>query len=275
LYTTFVAITSDGAKVVQNLESADAVFNAYKKTGKVNSHIPSGDRSASYKKNLDALQQLIDEKGVGGAINSLGKKQLVRDIEKETGVKQSGFSKTAELPHSTMFGPKLGMFWANLMGQPEYLTMDRWWSRTLNRYRGTMADAPTPQSIETFKKLLGRPNAQMRTIQKEAKRIVKGFSDKGFKNGTPLEKAANNVYKGLTRLRDAPQNVGDRSFQTKVAKDVVKQLQAAGYPEMTVSDLQAILWYGEKRRMREFGSKSPINEVDYMDVTSNIVKEIN
>jgi hypothetical protein len=286
LYTTFVAITSDGAKVAINMKFANAVYESYKKTGKVNEHIPSGERSASYKTNLNFLQRQIDEKGLEGAIKYLGGHELVSKLENDLGVKSTGFSKTAHLPRSTIFGPKLGLFWANLMGQPDYLTMDRWWSRTFNRYRGKMTADPSTAQIDNFKKLLGRPTARMSTVLKEAKRITKIYSERKFKNGTPIEKAANIIHKKMTGLIDAPAGVGDRAFQFAVTDRVVKELKTEvkdkdgnitreAYPDMTVSDLQAVLWYGEKRRMREMGSKSPVNEVDFADVAEQVIKENN
>jgi hypothetical protein len=286
LYTTFVAITSDGARVSINMKFANAVYESYKKTGKVNEHIPSGERSASYKTNLNFLQRQIDEKGLEGAMEYLGGHELVSKLENDLGVKSTGFSKTAHLPRSTIFGPKLGLFWANLMGQPDYLTMDRWWSRTFNRYRGKMTADPSTAQIDNFKKLLGRPTARVSTVLKEAKRITKIYSARKFKNGTPIEKAANIIHKRMTGLIDAPAGVRDRAFQFAVTDRVVKELKTEvkdedgnvtreAYPDMTISDLQAVLWYGEKRRMREMGSKSPINEVDFADVAEQVIKENN
>jgi hypothetical protein len=42
---------------------------------------------------------------------------------------------------------------------------------------------------------------------------------------------------------------------------------------MTTADLQAILWYGEKYRMKEFGSKAPLDVVDYSDVMGGLLKQ--
>jgi len=265
LFTTFVAITSDGAKVPENLKFAEAVYRSYQKTGKVNAHIPKGERTASYRKNLNLLQRLIDEKGLKGTIEFLQETDEVRNIEKELGINLSGFSKDLEMPKSTIFGSKLGMFLANLMGQPDYLTMDRWWSRTFNRLRGQMTVQPTAASVQRFKELLGKPNAQTRTWKKEARRIAIAYGKRNFKDGTPLEKVANTIHKTLIGLRDSPAGVNDRAFQQRTTEGVVKSLHEAGYKDITVSDLQAILWYGEKRRMKEMGSKPPVDEWDYSD----------
>jgi hypothetical protein len=271
LFTTFIEIASDQAVVPANYSNAVKVWQSYQKTGKVNSLIPTGKASASYRKNLNLLQRLIDGKGpkgvkgLKGAMDWLDETARVGDIEKELGIKLSGYSKNAVLPRQVAFGPKLGIFGANLKGSPQYLTMDRWWSRTFNRLRGTMAPPPTEKSIQSFKKLIGKPRAQKKTVLKEAEKIAKAWAKRGFKNGTPLERAANTIYKSSIELRDAPINVGDRKFQQSVTEDAVSALRNEGWDDMTVADLQAIVWYHEKRRMREYGSRAPIDELDFSD----------
>jgi len=271
LFTTFIEIASDQADVSTNYSNAVKVWQSYQRTGKVNSVIPTGKASASYRKNLNLLQRLIDGKGpkgvkgLKGAMDWLDETARVGDIEKELGIKLSGYSKNAVLPRQVVFGPKLGIFGANLKGSPQYLTMDRWWSRTFNRLRGTMAPPPTEKSIQSFKTMIGKPRAQKKTVLKEAEKIAKAWAKRGFKNGTPLEKAANTIYKSSIELRDAPINVGDREFQQLVTEDVVSALRNEGWDDMTVADLQAIVWYHEKRRMREHGSRAPIDELDFSD----------
>jgi len=271
LFTTFIEIASDQADVPTNYSNAVKVWQSYQRTGKVNSVIPTGKASASYRKNLNLLQRLIDGKGpkgvkgLKGAMDWLDETARVGDIEKELGIKLSGYSKNAVLPRQVAFGPKLGIFGANLKGSPQYLTMDRWWSRTFNRLRGTMAPPPTEKSIQSFKTMIGKPRAQKKTVLKEAEKIAKAWAKRGFKNGTPLEKAANTIYKSSIELRDAPINVGDREFQQSVTEDVVSALRNEGWGDMTVADLQAIVWYHEKRRMREHGSRAPIDELDFSD----------
>ena len=73
-------------------------------------------------------------------------------------------------------------------------------------------------------------------------------------------------------LRNDPQNASDRAFMMEVTERVVKELQKE-YPDMTTADLQAILWYGEKYRMKEFGSRAPLDVVDYSDVTGGLLQK--
>ena len=268
LFTTLIGLFSDGTELGKNAQLAVRQYNDYLDTGKVNATVPQegGERTQSFVNNLNKLQDLIDSKGLDGAMEYLNQTSTAKDLTKETG-REFGYFAETELPHTMIFGDKLGAFMANLKGHPDYLTMDRWWNRTFNRLRGQMTTQPTSQSVEKFKQLIGKPNAQMRTVKKEAKKYQKQYQEKGYKNGTEIERTANNISKALAGLRDVPLNKSDRKFQTDVAKQVVERLKnETEYTDMNVADLQAIMWFAEKRRMREFGSRSPIAEKTYADV---------
>jgi len=130
-----------------------------------------------------------------------------------------------------------------------------------------MVSEPTTQSVEKFKQLIGNPKAQMRTVKKEAAKYQKQYQRKGYKNGTELERTANNIHKALSGLRDKPMNKKDRKFQSDVARQVAERLRnETEYQDMSIADLQAIMWFAEKRRMKEFGSRSPIGEKTFADV---------
>jgi len=98
------------------------------------------------------------------------------------------------------------------------------------------------------------------------------YAKSGYKNKSIINKKANTVSKKMKGLRDDPQNASDRAFQIEVTERVVKELQKE-FPDMTTADLQAILWYGEKYRMREFGSRAALDVVDYSDVTGGLLKQ--
>ena len=272
LYTSLVAITSDGSKIAENLRFADDVYQSFKQTGKVNLHIPAHTSSASFRGNLNLLQNIIDEKGLRGALDWLSETQTSKAIKDQYGI-NTGYKVDVEVPNSTIFGAKLGMFHANIMGQPNWLTMDRWWSRTFNRYRGQMTIKPTESAMKAYRKAARIPMSVPDSEVIEMAHIqAKKYADSGFKNKTNINLKANNVSKQMKGLRNDPQNASDRAFMMEVTERVVKELQKE-YPDMTTADLQAILWYGEKYRMKEFGSRAPLDVVDYSDVTGGLLQK--
>ena len=103
---------------------------------------------------------------------------------------------TMTLPRSTMyFGPKLGAFFANLMGSNGHLTMDLWWSRTFNRYRGQLTQEATETSIEKFRGALERSGVNTQEMSKEeilqeARKYERQFSKKNYKNEFPKKRSA-------------------------------------------------------------------------------------
>ena len=272
LYSSLVAITSDGSRIKENLRFADDVYQSYKQTGKVNLHIPAHTSSTSFRINLNLLQNVIDEKGLRGALDWLSETQTSKAIKDQYGI-NTGYKVDVEVPNSTIFGAKLGMFHANIMGQPNWLTMDRWWSRTFNRYRGQMTIQPTDSSMKAYRKAAkisaSVPDSE---VIEMAHIQARKYAKSGYKNKSIINKKANTVSKQIKGLRNDPQNASDRAFQIEVTKRVVKELQKE-FPDMTTADLQAILWYGEKYRMKEFGSKAPLEVVDYSDVTGGLLKQ--
>ena len=272
LYTSLVAITSDGSKIAENLRFADDVYQSFKQTGKVNLHIPAHTSSASFRGNLNLLQNIIDEKGLRGALDWLSETQTSKAIKDQYGI-NTGYKVDVEVPNSTIFGAKLGMFHANIMGQPNWLTMDRWWSRTFNRYRGQMTIKPTESAMKAYRKAARIPISVPDSEVIEMSHIqAKKYADGGFKKKTNINIKANTVSKQMKGLRNDPQNASDRAFMMEVTERVVKELQKE-YPDMTTADLQAILWYGEKYRMKEFGSRAPLDVVDYSDVTGGLLQK--
>ena len=147
LFTMLVAITSDGEKVLSNFKLAALAYSGYIESGKktVPSSLP-GMRQASFSANLSRINSLL--KQYKGDIQAMKKDLLevksIRDINAERKV-QGEKALTTSWPvdfnaplAASVFGPKLGMFYSNLSGKEDYPTLDRWWSRTFNRYRGNV-----------------------------------------------------------------------------------------------------------------------------------------
>lgn len=260
LMTALIAVTSDGAEVSENFQMAMGIYEGFKANGTFEMQ-QGHNRQASIRANLIEIQHLHSTLGEVGMRNFLLEEKPIRELKKVAKAMGREFDSDYQA-HITMpmaaiaFGPKLGAFYANLMGRANYLTMDRWWSRTFNRYRGTLLQAPTAEGLKRFKELVGKP----RMSDDEAIAAVVPFREdykaKGYKNGTELEKAANTIYKAAyEELEDTPFNASDRTFMLDTVERAQQLLKKQGH-DISKADLQAILWYYEKKLYGQLSGKS-------------------
>jgi len=288
-FTALIAVTSDGAKVADNFRFAVQVMEEFRKTGRIDTEVTFGaDRNASMRSNLQAIQTLMDEFGAEGMHDYLLQLDTVSNLKKRA--KESGqsfntaYKATMELPYSAIsFGPKLGAFYANLMGETGYLTMDRWWSRTFNRYRGTITKAPTKQGMDRLRVLitedrkLNEPPEMMTDdeVLSYAAEYAASYKKKGFKNGTEIEKAANTVYKdAFESLEDQPFNATDREFMINTTQRMQEKLRDDHGINLTVADIQAVLWYYEKRLYAELGARATA-DISYEETARKLINDRN
>ena len=61
----------------------------------------------------------------------------------------SGEFKDEVVPMASIFGPKIGSFFANLNGRHDFLTMDRWLMRSVGRVTGELITRSTPQGAKS------------------------------------------------------------------------------------------------------------------------------
>ena len=133
LFTMLIAITSDGTRVLQNFNLASQAYDVYRKSKskKLPTTLPSV-RIKSVENNLKVLKNLLEE--YEGNVAEI-KKYLLRvdtinNINKErraAGLDNlaTSWPATFKVPvASSLFGPKLGMFYANLSGMENYPTLD-------------------------------------------------------------------------------------------------------------------------------------------------------
>lgn len=284
-FTAMMAITSDGAKVADNFRFAAQSYEHFRQTGRVNADVTfGGERNTSMRINLANIQETLDAVGPDGMAAHLLKKDTISNLKKIA--KQNGrefssaYKASMELPYAALiFGPKLGAFYANLMGDTGYLTMDRWWSRTFNRYRGTLLQAPTQAGLKRFKELvtadrkLNEPPEQMTDDAALALTVdyVKSYKAKGYKSGTEIEKAANTFYKAAFEgLEDQPFNASDREFMVNTTLKAQKLLEEKGV-QLTVADIQAVLWYYEKRLYGQLGARQT-QDISYEEIARKVVE---
>ena len=283
LFTMLVAITSDGQKVMSNFRLAAAAYDYYKKNGVMPNTLP-GQRVASFEANLKRINDLLTQ--YNGDIAAIKKDLMevksIEEINKER--KKEGLEPLStnwpvsfKAPFAaSVFGPKLGMFYSNLSGNEAYPTLDRWWSRTFNRYRGTLI--PGLKSgftkkgeaigLDRFKELLGNPGMTNEEALLAAKSYRDSYAAKGYKNGSDIEKAANTIYKSaFENLNDAPFTKTDRQFMYDTISDAVKKLNKQGY-DLSIADVQAILWYFEKNLYKTLGVQAKIEGISYEDAAN-------
>lgn len=280
VFTMFMAVTSDGQKVSKNFELALKAYKEWETKGKVNVEtFRSGDRTKSIQGNLKRINELLATKPIEEVVNDLLIEKTVGELKKENKNFKSNYLVNERVPKAAgIFGEKLGAFYANLSGSTGYLTMDRWWSRTFNRYRGTLvptvsglANDPVDskgrlKGLARFKEMIGQPNITDKKALSIAKKEAEQYKSNKYKNGTAIQKAANTIYKSaFVELNDIPFNASDRSFMIQATKDAQKQLKEEYGYDMSIADMQAVLWYFEKRLYKELGGKDS-KDISYEEV---------
>lgn len=277
--TAIIAITSNGNDPLSNARMALDIYNRYRLGGENEGQLILGRSSARNKlisEGLSSLQRLFEKNGAEDTHDFLMQSATVEDLSKLYGIPLTDLTKDYQrnqyLPFAAVaLTPKVGVFYANLMGAHDYLTMDRWFSRTFNRYRGTLLTSATQSGINTVRKLIGDESLSDDQVLAATVDIVKPLAKRGFKDMTTLETAANTVYKAWTGTADVPMGAPERSFMIESAKRAVKVLQRKGYT-VTVADLQAALWYYEKKLYGDLGAK-PSKTDDFLDAAGQLLSE--
>lgn len=102
------------------------------------------------------------------------------------------------------------------------------------------------------------------------KKIVKGSvkpKNREEFNKTPIgeeiRKAANNLEGYIDGQKEAPDNGTERTYIREVFTGILDNMRKQGHKDMTMADLQALLWYPE-RRLYDAGKESDV-ETGYAD----------
>ena len=310
LFTMFLAITSDGQTVSQNLDYAERLTKEYveNKTINVDAIDFGGTGKASIKINTRNILDLLDQ--FNGDIvqvkDFLNIQNSISEFKKDYPdmVKKSNYEMTGEaadkikLPMAAMiFGPKLGAFHGNLTGGSGYLTMDRWFNRTFNRYRGIvkkplgkerydkareaiikLKSLESKYNLDYGIKLPSSKNLSKDRVVEIAKKVASLYvKDNKRRKSLPkelksLESPLNTFSKDYSDLQDAPFGKKDRTFMYDSIWKAQEKLSKKGY-DVTVADIQAILWYFEKSLYKKFGVAGPPIE-SYEEVSERVISDL-
>ena len=286
VFSALVAVSSNGERVATNIKNAIKMYERIRQGKKM---IAVGSRRATaLENNLIMIQDLLDEHG-DNFEQELLKTTTVKDMNAALRAKgkkaDTSYLADTTVPAAAIyFGPKLGAFFANLSGAEGYLTMDLWWSRTINRMRGLLIPKATDASINTFREMIDIPSASREEVVAATIPLAAKYKEYGFntelehlmKSKEPkekvnkpkwfakaekvvgdayeqllyehkLEKIANTIHKKeFEMLEEAPFTGTDRKFMYDAARKAQGILRSRGV-NLTLADVQAALWYYEKR----------------------------
>jgi len=286
VFSALVAVTSNGERVAKNIDNAIKLYGKLRSGKRL---VAMGNRRpTALQSNLQVIQDLL-AKHVQDFETVLLKEITVKEMNarlREMGEETDGsyLANTVVPAAAVYFGPKLGAFYANLSGSEGYLTMDLWWTRSINRMRGLLIPKATEASINKFRDMMDRPDATRDEViaatvplrekyeeygwtselehlagkKEPAKKAAKEawFKAAEEKAGDAyeqllfehnLEKMANTIYKNeYEMLEEAPFTGSDRKFMYDAARKAQKLLQNDGV-DLSLADIQAALWYYEKR----------------------------
>ncbi len=80
------------------------------------------------------------------------------------------------------------------------------------------------------------------SVKKEARNAMRDSY-----GGDEFRKAGNNLANNIDEEKQAPDNGSERKFIRDVFTDVLANLRDQGYNDLTMADLQAVLWYAERK----------------------------
>ena len=278
VFIAALAIMSNGNKVDKNFDYAEQQYRIFRDTGRFEPNGEYGAQQVGIKKSLQLLNGMLDSGLTMSDINNfLTSKYRAGDLKYRKSDGKLGNLVSGELADEQVFGavilgPKIGNgFYMNLWGEFGQLTMDRWFMRTWGRLTGTLiqkdaeqlagarkrllsakdAIAPGSSDYKVLTSIVGSPSKLSPVRLAEA--IQKASADKVLReklqSTKPLDelrKASNSLAKLESGEKEAPASGNERRFIRQVFEDVKSRLSSEHGIDITMADLQAVLWYPEK-----------------------------
>ena len=315
LFKIAVAITSNGNKVDQNFKEADRVYRYYKENGEFDTKRSLGTQSSSIKSTFRLVNKALQKMTVAEFTEFLTTKMqagelryIAKDGRKTPLV--GGHTVDTEVYGASIFGPKIGNgFFMNLYGAYEMLTMDRWFIRTYGRLTGTLiqrdkaairrARARLKNSLQAlsvserkalrdvigpYSKLNLSETAKI-TTSKSTNKDLRAIISEGKLNEVRL--ASIDLVKKEKGEIEAPRGGENRNFIKSVFDEVQQRLKDENDLDITMADIQAVIWYPEKALYEEYKKGKKVDkksneskdkdaeQPDYENAAEKLAKEFN
>lgn len=268
-----LAVTSNGQKVKKNFELASDVYSRWKRDGVMPTDIKAGNAQGAINSGLELFNDLSKRMTPEQIETFLVTKFTVGEIAKSIGTKPGGEAIDTPVRGAAIAGPKVGNgFLSNLLGHFDQLTVDRWFMRTWGRMTGNLVAvdqaavaARRRQLAIAVNSMTAGQRAEMRELVGDlsratneevddlAARIQKATADKAKREAMQasaktdeMRKAGNGLMGALDGSIEAPSGPEQREWIRAVFGEALETLQKER-PDLTMADLQAVLWYPEKK----------------------------
>jgi hypothetical protein len=273
-FTWALAVTSNGLKVDKNFELAEKAYSYYKENKVMPTNIKGGQAQGAINDSLALFNTLVQAWGMKNLRQFMQTNFTVGEISSiSKDLKPGGEHADTTVKGSAIIGPKIGNgFFSNLYGDFTSLTMDRWLIRTWGRWTGTLVKSQpkhvetatnrlnsairsaTPEQAKSLSETIGMDIANTE-INRLADAIQKASMDPKLRAqmnesrvGEEIRKAGNSLAKYNDGQKEAPAGPHERTYIRSVFANILAELQAdPAYADLTMADLQAVLWYAEKR----------------------------
>jgi hypothetical protein len=293
-FTWALAVTSNGIKVDKNFQLAEQAYKAYKKTGKMPTNLSAGEAQQAINNSLELFNLMTDKYGIDNMRKFMATEFTVKQIERITNLEVGGEFADTRVLGASILGPKIGNgFFSNLNGIFDQLTMDRWLMRTWGRWTGSLiednarlinnkrgemnnliqglVESKNKQTRERFEQVINKPITEKDFANETAidalatainKASIKPANRSIFNKsnlGETIRKTSNSLVGYIDAQKEAPAGPAERNYIREVFSGILDGIRKRGYPNMTMSDLQALLWYPE-RRLYDAAKESNVSE---------------
>ena len=266
-----LAVTSNGQEVNNNFKLANDAYVYFKANGRFPDSLGAGNAQKQIAKGLQLYTRLADKYGQEDLAKFMNSEFKASEIERITGIKIDGELADTMVKGSSILGPKIGNgFFSNLNGDFDQLTMDRWLMRTLGRWTGQLiVDNPArvagrmtvmqsalkdidPGAAKQIESIIGipltsKPEDLATAIHKASIVEAKRDAIVALPGGDDLRLAGNGLWSALDGQKEAPTTGTERNQIRAAAQEALDVLRKNGHPDLTMADMQAALWYPEKR----------------------------
>lgn len=176
IFSTALAITSNGQTIAENVRLAFHSYNYFRKNGAFPASLPGGgERAHSMVDAFNEANGLIRSLGVTGFREFALNKQPSRMIRDSLGMSLSAYHADAEVYGGAIFGPKIGgAFLQNLNGNFDALTIDLWMMRMFGRITGNLSGSSKTGANDTPKSA-----GQRVFIESTMRRVLDAMNKRG------------------------------------------------------------------------------------------------